>query len=222
VKVGDHITDLEGHDLGAHGAVVVRIDGERMTLSILDSDKQITVDLPEDDQVAVHVDFDAIEPSPGIVDLDAIDSDELNNIRSLPLWWGPRDPNYPSTLTQVMWEPSPLWRRMDKRVWAGYEEEPVRYIPIEAAVGRGRRSGYKSKKKLYEFLDAQGAPYKKSGDETYGRKSMIYISWPDYETRREWEAILSDNGFRVHRSYWPNSPVSEIQVSYFKGWHWDE
>jgi hypothetical protein len=82
--------------------------------------------------------------------------------------------------------------------------------------------GYKSKKKLFEFLDAEGAPVKGKGDETYGKKSMIYISWPDPKARKEWERRLEDAGFKVHKDYWPGSSTSEIQVSYFKGWHWDE
>lgn len=222
MQVGDHITDLAGHDLGEKGAVVVRLKGDTMTLSILDSDKQITVELPDEDQVAVQVDYEGIDPSPGVVDMDAIDSDELSNIRSLPMWWGPRDPNYPSTLTQVMWQPEPYWKRMEKRVWARAGDDVARYIPIEAALGRSRRSGYKSKKKLFEFLRANDAPLLSHDDETYGRESMIYLDWPDYETRREWEDVLRSNGFRVHEDYSPGSGTSEVQVSYFKGTRWDE
>lgn len=91
--------------------------------------------------------------------------------------------------------------------------------------------GYKSKRKLFEWLEAEGAPYKKEGDETYGRKSMIYIRWPDVPTRDEWEQRLQQAGFKVHTNYarhdrrWPDrptEPLSEIQVSYFKGHNWDE
>jgi hypothetical protein len=85
-----------------------------------------------------------------------------------------------------------------------------------------QEGGYKSKKKLYAWLDEQGAPYKKCGDETYGKASMIYICWPDMDTRREWERKLQQEKFHVQPKYSPGQPVSEIRVSYFKGWHWDE
>lgn len=60
------------------------------------------------------------------------------------------------------------------------------------------------------------------GDETYGSKSMLYITCPTIEKRHELETYLSNAGVKVNRKYWPGSSVAEIQVSYFKGYHWDE
>lgn len=60
------------------------------------------------------------------------------------------------------------------------------------------------------------------GDETYGRKSMLYISCPDKATRRRLERHLEAKGAKVNRDYWPASSTVEVQVTYFKGWHHDE
>ena len=84
----------------------------------------------------------------------------------------------------------------------------------------------KSKTKLFEYLskkynrpvelDAAGV-----GDETYGRQSMIYITWENFgTTKEEGERGLKEAGFTVHK-YDPDY-ASEVQVSYFKGSHWDE
>ena len=82
--------------------------------------------------------------------------------------------------------------------------------------------GYKSKKKLFEWLDVEGAPVKGRGNETFGRESMIFLRWPDMDARNEWERRLEDAGFKVYKEYGPGNPVSQIQVSYFKGWHYNE
>jgi len=84
-----------------------------------------------------------------------------------------------------------------------------------------------SKTKLFATL-AEIAPDrwptapKTMGNETYGRKSMIYVSCGTPERRKQIEAALAAKGFRVHGDYHPGSAVAEVQVSYFKGWHHDE
>jgi hypothetical protein len=89
-----------------------------------------------------------------------------------------------------------------------------------------------SKRKLFQWLEENGGPsfkgvareglnHKKIGNETYGRKSMIYVYWDSPQQRKEMEEILKwDLGFKITK-YDPPS-VSSIQVSYFKGHHWDE
>jgi len=57
-------------------------------------------------------------------------------------------------------------------------------------------------------------------NETYGRDSMIYV-WAG-ERRAELEAFLTRKGFRVFPKYSPGGGRTEIQVSYFKGYHWNE
>ena len=59
-------------------------------------------------------------------------------------------------------------------------------------------------------------------DETYGDKSCVYVYAGSRPLRTKMERILSEAGFMISKDYSPNSSCSEIQVSYFKGWHWDE
>lgn len=97
----------------------------------------------------------------------------------------------------------------------------------------------KSKKALFAFLDEYYAGtdrypenhFKTLGlkapgvqNETYGKDSHIYL-FKQCQTKGEryiLEKALIKAGFKVHRSYWPESNAVDIQVSYFKGWHWDE
>ncbi len=88
----------------------------------------------------------------------------------------------------------------------------------------------KSKKELFRLLgerfdndEIQIGKYSIS-DETYGRKSMIYFwniqrVWG--KTREEFEDLLRSWGFNPNRRYAKGSDATEVQVSYFKGWHWD-
>jgi hypothetical protein len=88
--------------------------------------------------------------------------------------------------------------------------------------------GHKSKQQLFADLEKidpvrfkgadLGRPY--ISDETYGRESMIYVTWANPEEREKGEAELSKLGHKVN-SYDAKGKSSEVQVSYFKGWHWD-
>lgn len=60
------------------------------------------------------------------------------------------------------------------------------------------------------------------GNETYGKKSMLYLRARDMEHRNAIERFLDRNNIKAFMDYSPGSPVVEVQVSYFKGWHWDE
>lgn len=121
LQPGHIVTDIEGLDLGKDGAAVVSVDGDKLKLVRLDTEELVTVDLGKAD---LHA-HEPAEPE-GIgnsqYDEDAIDSPELHNIRSLPTYWGPRDPNNPSTLTDVSWRPEPYWRRRQHRYY--HFEEP--------------------------------------------------------------------------------------------------
>ena len=88
----------------------------------------------------------------------------------------------------------------------------------------------KSKKQLFEVLEkiiGQKFDLSTGGvsNETYGKKSCIYL-WDvvaNYGVEREkLELALEAEGFKVNRQYYLGSQTLEIQVSYFKGWHWDE
>ena len=73
----------------------------------------------------------------------------------------------------------------------------------------------------FKFID-EGLNHPMIGNETYGRRSMIYINNESPEVRAEVELKLRARGFAPSRSYDRNGSVSEIQVNYFKGFHWDE
>jgi len=94
----------------------------------------------------------------------------------------------------------------------------------------------KSKSELFKFLARR---FKKAGvaignfsisDETYGKKSFIYL-WNIFQewgiTRDEMESILKAKGFQVNPNYgrgvkgFRDCDATEVAVSYFKGWHWD-
>lgn len=90
----------------------------------------------------------------------------------------------------------------------------------------------KSKRALFKTLDEyrgtgmlyqdKGLKAPRIGDETYGRQSFIYIGSDNVASRKALEDHLTNEGFKVSRKYWPGSSVSEVQVSYFKGRHWNE
>jgi hypothetical protein len=89
----------------------------------------------------------------------------------------------------------------------------------------------KSKKQLFEALTMffQNGEYIEKGlkaagirNETYGRKSCIYIDTPNPTWRKNLTGYLGMKGFKVNYDYWPGSSTLEVQVSYFKGHQWDE
>ena len=89
----------------------------------------------------------------------------------------------------------------------------------------------KSQKQLYPLLDeffktkeysAKGLKAKGISDETYGKKSMIYIGTKSPAERKELETFLKSKGVKVHTDYNPGKSTAEVQVTYFKGTRWDE
>lgn len=86
----------------------------------------------------------------------------------------------------------------------------------------------KSKKHLFVTLDKFFGTDKFTkrgldvvGNETYGRKSCIYVTSESPKQRIELDRYLTSEGFKVRFTYWPGGRTSEIQVSYFKGNGWD-
>jgi hypothetical protein len=117
LKPGTLITDLEGYDLGEQGAVVVSVDGDEVELAKLDTEEIITVNLSN----LAYTSEEAPEAPglyPHLIDEEALDSPELHTIRWLPEWWGPRDVNSPSSLTDTIWRPEPIWHRQLHRYYS--------------------------------------------------------------------------------------------------------
>ena len=89
----------------------------------------------------------------------------------------------------------------------------------------------KSKKELFKWLSLffQNEAYASLGlkapgisNETYGRKSCIYVHCTTPGERMNLEGFLMGRGFKVNRDYDFGGSSSEIQVSYFKGVGWNE
>jgi len=87
----------------------------------------------------------------------------------------------------------------------------------------------KSKTKLFEALDTYFGTnlftrlkLEMVGNETYGKKSFIYVHTDGPSNRRGLEKFLEDRLFKVNHGYAPGSGVVEVQVSYFRGNRWDE
>jgi hypothetical protein len=86
----------------------------------------------------------------------------------------------------------------------------------------------KSKKLLFVALDKffntdkyTKEKLKAVRNETYGKKSCIYIDAGTPMLRRKLEGFLKKDGFKVCTDYWPGSATAEVQVSYFRGDQWD-
>ena len=88
----------------------------------------------------------------------------------------------------------------------------------------------KSKKKLFNDLSLyfgtnefaeKGLKAKGISNETYGRKSCIYINCGEAAVRNQVESFLSLRGYKVNRNYNPGGSRTEVQVSYFKGNQWN-
>jgi hypothetical protein len=74
------------------------------------------------------------------------------------------------------------------------------------------------------FADAPktGLHTKGISDETYGKESFIYVNFRSREERKDMEEKLRERGWKPDRRYCPEGTTTEVPVSYFKGWHWDE
>lgn len=89
----------------------------------------------------------------------------------------------------------------------------------------------KSKKALFEALDLYFATNRFSteklnakgvSNETYGKKSCVYVNCGVPVVRRQVELYLTARGFKVNRDYDLDGARMEVQVSYFKGDRWWE
>lgn len=90
----------------------------------------------------------------------------------------------------------------------------------------------KSKKKLFQFLTEwyddptfadQGLKRAGVDNETFGRKSVIYLYLKRESDAIKLQDVLQRHGFVVDERYNQVNPKTvAVQVSYFKGHNWDE
>ena len=80
----------------------------------------------------------------------------------------------------------------------------------------------------YKSLSKQGQPLPLERgfhicDETFGRKSYIFIRCPDMEARERIEDFLEydKDVSTVERGYNHGYPTLCVGVTYFKGWQWN-
>lgn len=125
LQPGTILNDVEGHDLG-EGAVVVRDDNGNVKAVRIDNLEILEIDLGDAAYDARQAP-EKEEIGPWGYDPDALDSPALHTIRNLPTYWGPRDPNSPSNLTDVSWRPEPYWRRMVHRYYSKQGKQTMSY-----------------------------------------------------------------------------------------------
>lgn len=106
---------LEGIDLGKGHAVVLQsltVDGEddskRAYLILYSPEPDVLqqVTVPEESNFMGYDGGEASGFLPTVYDPAALDSPELHPIRILPNTYLPRNPNYPSTITDTVWRPT--------------------------------------------------------------------------------------------------------------------
>lgn len=128
VPIGTIVMDVEGHDLGDEGAVVVEVEGDRADLLRLDTEELLKDVQLQPDQYHAEEPTEDTGIEPWGYDESALDHNpDQHSIRNLPLWWGPRDPNNPSSLTDVSWRPEPYHRRMLNRYYDLERKQTVTY-----------------------------------------------------------------------------------------------
>ncbi len=116
LQPGMVVTDLEGVDLGDENAVVLKMDedGERskeggnlrLVLYLPDSDTTKVVNVPTSYSYTGYDSDDLEVPTPTVYDPVRLDSPSLHTIRVLPDTYLPKNPNYPSTITDTVWRPT--------------------------------------------------------------------------------------------------------------------
>lgn len=81
-----------------------------------------------------------------------------------------------------------------------------------------------SKKRLLADMATMegGGQLAYGSNETYGRRSFIYLTVLTPEMKTTLVDALISLGHRVDPGWTRQNKGVAVQVSYFKGWHWDE
>ena len=154
LKPGNVITELEGHDLGADGAVVMKVLGDEVKLVRVDNEEVVTISIED-------LDYAAEEPKSPDIQSSWYDQETFeqgpkpNPIRWLPTYWGPKDPNAPSTMTDVTWRPQDWYRRWQQRYY--HTQESLMRTPLRKSLTP--RRGFYQKDPVPTPPDHRSEPY---------------------------------------------------------------
>lgn len=142
------LEDLEGVELGDKGAVVVEVNvqGNDQTVKLYFPDTEETKTV----KLSVDSEHRALEQVPGessdgkVYDTDVLDEGEVEGlIRWVPDSYIPKNPNYPSTLSDALWRPT-------YRQWPQYPG--LTYGSAEEDDDMQRKADYGSP---YDYEDAE-------------------------------------------------------------------
>ncbi len=132
IHPGVVVTGIEGSDLQDGAAVVLqdmKVEGpegedNRVFLVLYSPDKDLMkrLTIPEDAKFMGHDGEDATGYTPTVYDPMRLDSTELHPIRILPNSYLPKNPNYPSSITDTVWRPT-------------VRQTPVRFYQTKEAGG---------------------------------------------------------------------------------------
>lgn len=142
---GTVLTGLEGADVGEAGVVLKTMrlkgrDGEDLgqvyvLLYNPDSDALRQLTLPGDSKFMGHDGGEATGVEPTVYDPASLNSPEVHPIRLLPNSYLPKNPNYPSSITDTVWRPTirqtPMRYYQTKKEAGGFERRPDYHDPQE-------------------------------------------------------------------------------------------
>jgi len=162
------ITGIEGVDTNDEAGVALKSfelnktgeDGDGQVYVLIynpetDSVRQLT--LPEANQFMGHDGGEATGYTPTVYDPDSLDSPELHPIRILPNSYLPKNPNYPSSITDTVWRPTvrvtPM-RFYQTKEAGGFERKPknvtLNYPTPDTVNPPDKTKSYKRGKELYD------------------------------------------------------------------------
>lgn len=124
---GTVVHQLEGVELGPKGATILNSSPGHLKVHLLDEDRTVDLKTPADLSWSGE-DKQPKEEGLGdsFVDESAIGYGPASKqITRLPLWWGPADPNHPSSMSDVTWRPEQWEQRYLRRYYQRQVEQAL-------------------------------------------------------------------------------------------------